>query len=809
MVDTLIQDLRYAVRTLTKSPGLALLAVLCMGLGIGAVTSMYSTAEAFTLRPLPMVRGADRVEHVWEGRASNPDNFDQVSAATLRELGTLRVFSGVTGMRFWIANVVGADIPEKVNGARVTAGSLHALGRTPFLGRDFVPADDEAGAGHVVLLGYGLWQRRFGGERGIVGRVVRINGEGYTVVGVMPEDFVFPAGNELWAPLALDAAAWADRDDRNVFALARLAPGVSRETADAAVAALGARLTATYPAASTGWVMSAEPVERYFGQGPRPFMNVLLAAGVLVLLIACADVANLLLSRATGRQRELAVRIALGASRARIVRQQLTESVLIAAVGGALGVLLAGWGLSGLAASVPVEVRAQIPGFGELHLDGRALLVTVAVAVLSGLAFGLVPAFAAAKTDVQGSLKEGARGDSGGTRSSGGRLRSALVVAEVALALMLLVGSAQTLGTYRRLALTDPGFRADGVLTLAVSLPAADYPKDSDVVRFYRSLEDRLAALPGVSAVGATTVLPLSWDEERRGVTVEGVPPRRPEDVPRIGLRIVSPGYLDALGIPVVRGRGLAATDEASSPPVAVVSGAAAGFLWPGQDPLGKRFKVASDDWVQVVGVVGNVRGNPLMGGATQFAVYLPERQRARGATSLVLRASGDVTRLAPLVQREIGALDSRLAGGDVMPMRRVIASALSPQSATAQTLVVAAVVALLLACIGLYGVMAYSVARRTQEIGVRVALGASAAGVVRLVLRHALTLTLAGVAIGVVGSLALSRGLQAILVGSKAGDPVTLIAVAVVLAAVAATASAVPALRAARVDPMEALRSE
>jgi len=780
-----------------------------MGLGIGAVTSMYSTAEAFTLRPLPQVRDADRVVHVWEGPAAFPQRDDGMSPGTLRDLRGMAVFGGVVAMRFWSANIVGTDEPEQVSAARVSAGSMHALGRVPQLGRDFTASDDEPAGSHVVLLGYGLWQRRFGGDRGILGRVVRINGEGYTVVGVMPEDFVFPSGTQLWAPLALGPEDWAVRDRRNVFVLARLAPGVTEGAAETAVSTLGARLAAAYPAASAGYVMRAEPAVRYFGAGPRPFMNVLLAAAVFVLLIACADVANLLLSRATARRRELAIRIALGASRPRIVRQQLTESVVIAVAGGALGVLIAWWGLGGLATSVPVEVRAFIPGFGELHLDGRALILTLVVAVGSGLTFGLVPAFAATRVDVQGSLKEGARGDVGGARSGGGRLRSALVVAEVALALVLLVGAAQTLGTYRRLALTDPGFRSEDVLTLGVTLPAADYPADSDVVRFYRNLEDRLANLPGVTAVGATTVLPLSWSEDRRGVTVEGSQPRRPEDVPRLGLRLVSPGYLEALQVPLLKGRALGAADDAGAPPVAEVSTAAAAFLWPGADPLGKRFKVASDQWVQVVGVVGDVRGNPLMGGDTRLVVYLPERQRPARITSLVLRATGDPLRLAPLVQREIGALDSRLAAGSVLPMRRVIASALSPQSATAQTLAVAAVIALLLACIGLYGVMAYSVSQRTQEIGVRVALGASSGGVVRLVLRQALLLTLVGVLLGAAGSLALSRGLQAILVGSRAGDPVILALVACLLGAVAAAASTVPALRAARVDPMEALRSE
>ena len=808
-MESLIQDLRYATRTLLKSPGLALLAILCMGLGIGAVSSMYSTAVVFTFRPLPYVRDAGRLMHVWEGPANSPTREDGVSAGVLRDLRTLRVFSAVTAVQMWSANITGVDVPERVRAARVSANSLRAFGRRPLVGRDFTEADDEFGSGHVVLLGHGLWQRRFGGDSGIVGRVVRVNGEGYTVIGVMPEDFTFPAGVQLYAPLALSADAWANRRDRNVFALARLAPGADARQAEAVVEALGGRLASAYPATSADWVMRAEPAERYFGAGPRPFMVVLLGAGAFVLLIACANVANLLLARSTARRRELAVRVALGASQSRIVRQQLTESVLIALAGGVLGVLLALWSLSALGTSVPVEVRAFIPGFGELRLSMRALVVTVLVSVGSGILFGLAPALAAARVDVQGSLKEGARGEVGGTRS--GRLRSTLVVAEIALALVLLVGAAQMLTTFRRLALGDPGFRVDGILTMSVTLPAADYPKDSNVVEFYRTLEERVASLPGVTAVGATTILPLSWGEYRAGVVLVGRHLEHPEEAPRVGVRFVSPGYLGTVGIPLVRGRALTPDDKEGAPLVAVVSDATARLLWPGENPLGKQFHVLSDTTVEVAGVAGNVRGNPLMGGDARLVLYLPERQHPSRSMTLVVRASGagDATELARLVQREIGLLDSRLAAGDILPMRRVIASAISPQSATAQSLAVAAMVALLMACVGIYGVMAYSVAQRTQEFGVRVALGATGGGIVRLVLGRAAVLAGLGVAIGIVGAVAMSRALQAILVDTRANDPVAIGFLALFLSAVSLVASWVPARRATRVDPMEALRAE
>jgi len=806
-MDSILQDLRYAVRALRKAPGLALLAVLCMGLGIAAVTTMFSTAEAFTFRPLPQVHDPARVMHVWEALTAAPRRDDGVSPAALQDIRRLPVFSGVLGVRFWTANITGGDVPEQVRGARMTANALRVLERAPVLGHDLGAADEAPGAGHAVLLGYGLWQRRFGGDSGVVGRTVWINGEGYHVAGVMPPDFAFPVGVEVWAPLALSPEQWADRANRSMFALARLAPGVSAREAGAAAATLGTRLAGTYPATNAGWTVSAEPAEAYFGAGPRPFMVVLLATGAFVLLIACADVANLLLARATGRRRELAVRVALGASRARIVRQQLVESLLIALAGGVLGVLGAIWGLGSVATSVPIEVRAYIPGFGELHLDARALVVAAATTILSGLLFGLFPAFTAARVDVQASLKEGARGEVGGAHS--GRLRSGLVVAEVALALLLLVGAAQTVDTFRRLALTDPGFRSRGVLTLAVTLPAADYPKDSTIVQFYRTLQDRVAALPGVERVGATTILPLSWNEDRRGVEVEGRPLRRREDAQMIGIRQVSPGYLETLGVPLVRGRLLAAGDRMGAVSVAVVSETAARLLWPGEDALGKRFHPDTGQWVEVVGVVRDVRANPLMGGETNAVTYFSALQRPARTMTFVVAAAGDPNVLAQPVQRTINGLDSRLAAGQVSPMPRVILAALSPQSATAQTLALSALVALVMACVGIYGVMAYSVSRRTQEVGVRVALGATPGEVVRLVLGGALKLAGVGIAIGLAGAIAMGSALQAILVGSKATDPLVLGGVALVIAAVTVAASYAPARRATRVDPMTALRAE
>ncbi len=805
-MNAILLDFRYAVRALRKAPGLALLAVMCMGLGIASVTVMFSTAETFTFRPLPHVRDAGRVMHVWEAPAAAPTRSDGMAPASYRDARALSEFSVLAAERGWSANISGIDVPERVRAALVSANFLRAMGRAPLLGRDFTAADDEAGAGHVVILSHGLWRRRFGGDTALVGRTVRVNGEGYTVVGILPEDFEFPPGTELLAPLALPPEAWAVRRGQGLFVLARLARGVSPSRAEAAVAALGARLAADFPATNAGRVIRAEPAEQFFGQGPRPFMMVLLAAGAFVLLIACANVANLLLARATGRRREWAVLIAMGAPHARLVRQQMVESVLIGVAGGVLGIFGTLLGLHAMATSVPVEVRAFIPGFGELRLDPRALGVAALASFASGVLSGLVPALAALRVDVQGSLKEGARGEVGDARSR--RLRSALVVLEVALSLLLLVSATQTMDTFRRLALTDPGFRSRDVLTLSVTLPAADYPQDSAIVQFFQTLQDRITALPGVLGVGSTTILPLSWNESSAGIEVEGRPLRRREDAPVVGWRRVSPGYLESLAIPLVNGRGITAADKMGAAPVAVVSEKAARLLWPGEDALGMRFRADTGQWIEVVGVVRDVRGNPLMGRDVGAAVYVPNRQHPARILSFVVRTAVDPATLARPIQQAINALDSRLAAGDISPMPRVVAAALSPQSATARTLLVTALVALVMACVGTYGVMTYNVSQRTQEIGVRVALGASPAGVIRLVLGGALKLAGIGIAIGLAGVMAMGRGLQAILVGTRATDPLALSAVALALVTATAASSWVPARRATRVDPMEALRA-
>jgi predicted permease len=798
--------LRLAIRALRAAPLVSVLAILCIGLGIGGVTTVYSTASAFTFHPLPQFVEPDRLVLVGDAPAQSPTANITVAAGTFADLASLGEFSFLAALTDFTANIAGDDLPERVNGGRVSADFFRLAGRAPMLGRAFLPDEMRVGADRVAILSYGLWRRRFAGDPAIVGRTVRINGEGWVIIGVMPEDFVFPAGTQLWVPLALSPAEAVDRGTRSLFVMGRLAPGVSVERAVVAVRALGARLTSDWPEAYRNRVLHAQSAEAVFGEGPRPFMIVLLGAVAFQMLIACANVANLLLARATGRRRETGMRIALGATRARLVSQHLTESSLLALAGGALGVLLASWGVRATAATVPVEVQQYIPGFGAIHLDVQALLVAAVVTMVAGVLFGLAPALAGTRVDVVTALKDAGRGES--RRSAVRRLRSSLVVGEIALALMLVTGAALMASTFRRLSVAYPGFRTEQILTATVTLPEADYPNDSSVVRFWNRLREATAALPGVEAAELTTVLPMTWNEQRAQFYPEHERPERPDDVPSSGIRQVSPGYLQSLDIVLVRGRWFAPTDRQEAPGVAIVSERAAQRYFPRGDAVGRRL-VRRDRPVEVIGVVRDVRANPLTSDEPLDVVYLPLAQWVARTASLVIRTRQDPASLTPVLQATVGRMDARLAAGDVAPMERVVATVTSPQSATAQMLLASAFIALVMATVGTYGVMSYVVGRRVHEMGVRLALGATRGDLVRLVVNSVARLALAGVVLGVLGALALGRGMQAILFDTSPADPLVLGGAAALLALIAMAAGYFPARRAAAVSPLVALRSD
>jgi putative ABC transport system permease protein len=799
-----VRYVRFALRALRGAPVISILAIACLGLGIGSVTTVYSTATAFTFRPLPQMHAPAELMLVAESPASDQTQGVTVTAGTFADLHSLREFAGISAFDMWTANIAGFDVLERVSAARVSEDFFRVAGRTAALGRT-IGAEDVREAAPVIVLSHALWRQRFGADPGIVGKSVQVNGEGRVVLGVMPDDFIFPAGARLWTPLALAPADAVNRTRRTLFVLARRAPGVSAEAANTAAAMLGRRLATDYPNTHAGWTLRAVSAEEFFGAGPRPFMVVLLVAVGFLLLIACANVANLLLARATARRREMGQRLALGATRGRLIVQLLTESMLLAFAGGVAGVALAWLGIKGTAATVPLEVQQYLPGFGAIVLDWRATSVAALVAILAGIVFGIVPALSGSSVDVNTALREGGRSETG--RS--GKLRQALVVAEIALALMLAAGAALMGITFRQMSMTDPGFRAERVLTAAVTLPDGDYADDRSITNFWQRLRESLAAEPGVDAAELTSILPMSWNDSRIRLYPQGQPPDRPENAPSAGFRRVSPGYLRALAVPMVSGRLFTDADRANASLVVILSETAARRLLPGREALGQRL-VIRDRVVEVVGVVRDVRANPLTSASPTSVVYAPLPQWPARTVSVVLCArTGDPAALTSGLQRTVARLDARLAAGDVVTMKRAIAIVTSPQSATAQMLVTSALIALLMAAIGTYGVMAYNMACRTREIGVRLALGATTAGVVRHVMGGAARLAVIGVVLGLVGAVALGRSMQAILVDTNPADPGVLAGAAVLLATIALVAGWLPARRASRVDPLTALRAE
>lgn len=802
---TLGRDVRFALRALRGAPLVSILAIVCIGLGIGAVTTVYSTASAFTFRPLPQIRNADRLLFVSEGPAADRGSIT-VTPGTYSDLATLHEFSGVTALQEWTANIAGVDVPERVGGGLVSANFFKLAGRTAFMGRTLTD-EDVALHRRVVVLSHGLWRRRFGADARVLGSTVRINGEGHVVVGIMPPDFVFPPGTDLWAPLTQTPEQAADRTTRSVFALARLAPGVTPERAAAALDVLGARIAADYATTHKGWVIRGRSAEEFFGEGPRPFMIVLLASVAFLLLIACANVANLLLVRATARRREMGLRVALGATRARLVMQLFIESLLLAIGGGVLGIAFAWLGTRATKAAFPLAVQKYIPGFGNIVLDMRALVVASIVSMVAGVVFGLVPAIVGSGVDVNTALKDAGRSES--PRSRLRTLRSALVIGEIALALMLVAGAALMATTFRRLSNSDPGFHTANTLTARITLPEADYPNDSAVVRFWGRLRDELAAQPGVSSAELTNVLPMSWQDMRVRAYPEGQKPAHEEDAPSSGFRHVSTGFLRGVGVRQLAGRLFSNADRLDAPLVVVLSETAARRLLPGRQAVGQRI-VLRDRVATVVGVVRDVRANPLTSNSPTSVVYVSMEQWPSSTASVVLQVThGDAADQSATLQRVIGSLDSRLAAGEVSTMKEVVEGVTSPQSATAQMLLASAFIALVMAGVGTYGVMAYAVARRTQEIGVRVALGATAGMVVRLMMGRTARMAGFGVGIGLLGAVGLGQGMRAILFDTNPADPGVLVGAGALLGAVALVAGWLPARRATRVNPVTALRGE
>jgi putative ABC transport system permease protein len=803
-MDTVLQDLRYAFRTLGKNPGFAAVAVLALALGIGANTAIFSVVNAVLLRPLPfpdpdrlmMVLSSNPGKGYPENPVSPPDFLDWRAQN--------RAFEGMAAFDPSAFNLNEGTEPERIPGARVSASFLGLVGVKPILGRDFLEEEDRDGAEPVVLIAHGLWIRRFGSDSGIVGRTILLNGRRRTVVGVLPQGYAFPNHSEVWTPIAFDHDDLTGRGGHYLKVLARLRPGVTIAAAQADMDSIAERLRRQYPDSNTGWGTLVAPLNEMMVGGVRPALLVLIGAVGFVLLIACANVANLLLARATERQKEVAIRLALGAGRARLVRQFLTESAVLGLLGGLIGLLLALWGTDLLVAAG----GENLPRFREVSVDGRVLLFTLGLSLLTGIIFGVIPALQASRPDLNETLKEGGRGGTVGRARH--RLRGALAVGEIALALVLLIGAGLMLKSFLRLVSVDPGFRPEHLLTLNVSLPQAEYPDGTRQSVFLRESLQKLSALPGVEAAAAATTLPLSGDLISYTFSVDGRSGQSPAERSSALYDGVSPAYFRAMGIRVLKGRSPQETDVVGGARVVVVNEAFARRVFPGEDPIGRRIGI--DDgpqaWREIVGVVADVKQTSL-DGETRQHMYEPLSQAPSPWLSFVLRTTVEPAGLAAAARRAILEIDHRQPIADVKTAETLVAESVTQPRLAMILLSVFAGTALLLAGMGTYGVIAYSVGQRTHEFGIRMALGAGRGEVLRLVVRQGLLLACIGVLLGLVAAAGATRLLGGLLFGVSPTDPITYAGVALLLIGVALVACLVPARRATLVDPISALRCE
>jgi putative ABC transport system permease protein len=799
----MLGDLRYAARMLAKSPGFTVVAVLSLALGMGANTAIFSVVNSVLLDGLPF-RDAGRLALLYE-RSPREDENDVGAATFLDWRGRVRSFEGLAAWTVLDYAVSGDAEPQSVLSARVSAGLFGVLGVAPALGRGFDPQEEQLGRERVVVLSHGLWSQRFGADPAVIGRGLRLDGEPYTIVGVMPRGFAFPDQTaRLWTPLAFKPAETAYRTRRQFSVIGRLAPGATVAQADAELDGIARGLAAQYPDSHRGWSASVVPAHQVVvGSSRRPLL-VLLGAVGFVLLIACANVGSLLLARANARQREIAVRVALGASRGRLLRQLLVESLLLATAGGGLGALLAVWSEELLAALLP----EHWPRFGSLGVNATVLGFTAALALATTLAAGLAPALEACRAPLGASLKtEGGRA----TATAGQRrLRRLLVVSEVALAVVLLVGAGLMVRTLYRLQRVDPGFDPERLLAATLYLPDNRYPRDPQQTAFFSDLLGRVRSLPGVVAAGAVTTLPMSRVGIDHDVPVGVVGRVLSDDQgPQADLRIASPGYFGALGVPLLRGRDFTEADREQAPLVAIVNRTFADRLLPGEDPVGQQVRWGrSGRVVQIVGVVGAVRHRGLAD-RPRPELYVPYRQLQYGSMTLVVRTAGDPAAVAAALKDQVYALDPGQPLTALATMNTLLADSVAGRRSQMLLLGAFAALALALAAVGIYGVVSHAVGQRTREIGIRIALGARAWDVLRLVLHDGLGLVSLGLGLGLAAALGLAGALDDLLFDVSPRDPLTLAAVAALLLGVALAACGLPARRASRVDPVRALRYE
>jgi putative ABC transport system permease protein len=811
-METLTKDIRYAIRGLLKRPAFTAIVVLVLALGIGANTAIFSVVNAVLLRSLPYKEPGRLVKPAMIRTGTNQPPFNIAYADFLDWQKETQVFKHIAAYSEEKADVTGQGEPERVASAIVSEAYFAVMGAPPLLGRTFSTEENKAGGAPVAVISYRFWQRRFGGNKNVMGQTITATGQPFTIIGVMPLNSQYPDTTDIWVPLnfMVGPALPPDlmrRDNFNLQAIARLQPGVSLEQANALLATIARRLEQEHPELRKGLSTQAFPLDEWIvGKQLRTTLLVLLGAVGLVLLIACVNVANLLLARAARQEREIAIRLALGAGRWRLIRQLLTESLLLALLGGVSGLLLALWGTDLVIRLAP----ADIPRLKEVSVDGRVLGFALLSSFFTAIAVGLIPALQASKTDVKEWLKESSRGASGGLR--GQRARSVLVIAEVALSLVLLIGAGLMIKSFARLQRIDLGFNSNNVLTMELNLPLARYPQNEAVNAAYRSVIERIKSVPDVQAVAAVSALPLNGGGSYLGRAFlrEGqpAPPAGPEYLAM--WNVVTPDYFKAMGMTLLRGRAFTEHDVARSAPVIIINETLTRQMFTNENPLGKRIKSWRDEG-QLREIVGVVQDFHYWGRDDQPVglVYIPHSQDAWRAMVLSIRAGSDPAGLTDTIRQAVWSFDKDLAVANVQTIHKVVFDSTARSRFSTLLLSLLATVALVLAAVGLYGVMSYLVTQRTHELGIRMALGARATDVLKLVVRNAMTLTLIGVAFGIVGAFGLTRLLSSLLFDVTPTDAATYATVSVGLIAVALLACYIPARRATKVDPLAALRYE
>jgi putative ABC transport system permease protein len=808
---TLTQDLKYGLRMLAKSPGFTAVAIVALALGIGANTVMFSSINAMLLRPFAF-RDLDRAVDVWETVPSQNRQHLPAAPANFRDWEEqTKGIELLAAIRGWDVNLTGKDLAERLECFQVTAHFFPLLGIPAQLGRYIVADNFGAGRNAVVVLSHGFWQRHLGADPAIVGQSVLLSGEKFTVIGIMPSEFDFPVGAEAWVPLDFTVQEASDRTNHSLQVFGRLKAGVSTAKAQGDLETIAARLGREYPQTNAGHAVRVMGLVDDITFGSKQFVGVLMGGAGFVLLLACANVANLLLARVTGRQKEIAVRIALGAGRWQIVRQLIVESTLISVLGGLAGLFLAGWDLDLTRNTLPPFILQHIPGLKHLQADWRVLVFTIVVALLAGILVGLAPALHISRPDLNEVLKEGTR--SGTTSPSRHRLRSLLVVTEIALALVLLVSAGLMVRGFRSLANEALGFDRSHVLTFRISLAESKYNNAERIRGFYEQLIQKLQSLPSVESAAAVTAVPGGWwGWNSTPYSAEGQAPEAFGEIRSAGAQTVTPEFFRALRVPLLKGRFVSAQDGPDAPLVVDLSEGLARQIWPHEDAVGKRLRFGrpenNEPWRTVVGVVGGVRPTPWERQA-DLTAYFPLAQAPQASTGLVLRTSGDPLALAAAVRSQVLDLDSAQPPYDLRSLEQLISDDLSGVDYSARTMIDFGILALVLAAAGIFAVMAYSVLERTHEIGVRMALGARRADVLRLVIGNAAKLAAVGLGLGVAGAWAMTRVLTSLLFGVVRMDLLTFAGLTALLAAVAALAAYVPASWATKVEPMEALRYE